>query len=264
MLIEDEAILSTFLEFFQSFAQPVVHKTLQTDPTARVNLTGLDDLFFNNVCLKKPTCKNQLIQELKDLQRELNKPLLAWVTAETESPEQVKALLAQHFESPGAFYGMLLQLQEATLTEDSNNVSIQAVQDAQDYASFAQIFCETFHLKNVYDATVSWLNKQHHLLKPTCINYLARVDGQVAGICSLAINRSFTKCRTGGFYNACVLPQYRNRGVATAMACHRVRIAQALGLQNLSIVLMSDAMARGYCERLGFKNYKTLTPYIIR
>jgi hypothetical protein len=51
--------------------------------------------------------------------------------------------------------------------------------------------------------------------------------------------------------------------VATAMASHRVKKAKALGLEYLSVILMSDAMARGYCEKLGFKNYKTLTPFFL-
>ena len=98
---------------------------------------------------------------------------------------------------------------------------------------------------------------------PSVYSYIARVHGVVAGVCALVIDEKFNNCSTGGLYDGCVLPEFRKLGVGTAMACYRIKVAQALGLQSLSIVLMSDGMARGYCNRLGFKKHHVMTPYYI-
>ncbi len=259
----DNAILSTFLEVFKSFQlQPMPDISLQYDPTATIFLTGLKDLFFNAVCIKNPTDQEQLIIELQTIQKQYGVPLTVWITHETERPE-FELLLKKHFESPGPFFGMLLDLEQTQTSAIPDNIAIEMIQNARQAKEFSKIYCEVFNL-DVPKECEQWAIKQFESDNPACLNYIASIDGKIAGISSLAIDRAFKEFKTGGFYNACVLPEFRNKGIATAMACHRIDVAKQMGLDNLSIVLMSDAMARGYCERLGFTNYKTMTPYFIR
>lgn len=260
---EDQAILSTFVEIFKSFQLSSIPKiSLQFDPEATIVLTGLNDIFFNSICIKTPIDQEKLLMELKNLQQQLKVPLTIWITHETAVPE-FEILLKENFESPGPFYGMLLDLKQAPLTKTPNNISIEVVESPTQAKEFAKIYCEIFHL-NVLEEIEKWAIKQYEMDNPTCITYIARVNGKIAGVSSLVIDHSFKAFKTGGFYNACVLPDFRKHGVATAMACHRIQVARNLGLENISIILMSDAMARGYCEQLGFKNYQTMTPYFIR
>src|ERR1044072_66353 len=107
---KDEAILSTFVEVFKSFqlndrAQPL----LTYDPSATIVITDVNEICFNSVCIKNPLSNERLIEELEELQRKLNKPLTVWITPETQGIE-LKAKLQNKFESPGAFYGMFLEL----------------------------------------------------------------------------------------------------------------------------------------------------------
>ena len=185
-----------------------------------------------------------------------------WITPETQGQEFEKKLKEQ-FESPGAFYGMLLDLKSANLSPTPQNITIKLVQSHNDANTFARIYCDTFHFSSLLEHTEKWAIAQYKMDNPTCINYIARVDGVDAGVSTLVIDRNFNEFRAGGFYNACVLPQYRKSGVATAMACHRIEVSKTIGLDYLSIILMSDAMTRGYCTKLGFKDCKTLTPYFI-
>ena len=260
---KDKAILSTFLEVFKSFQlQPMPNITLQYDPAATIFLTGLNDLFFNYVCIKNPLDQEQLIIELNAIQKQYNIPLTVWITHETEIPEFEK-LMKEHFESPGPFFGMLLELEQAQTAVIPENITIEIIQNPLQAKEFSKIYCDVFNL-NVPKECEQWVITQYEKYNPACINYIARINGKIAGVSSLAIDRAFKEFKTGGFYNACVLPEFRNNGIATAMACHRIEVAKQMGLDNLSIVLMADAMARGYCERLGFKNYKTMTPYFIR
>lgn len=261
---EDKAILSTFAEVFKSFqTDTVIQPTLKYDPTADISIANVDALFFNGIYIKNPLDQKKLIEELQNLQHEVGKPLTIWITAETQRPEFAEMLKA-HFESPGSFYGMLLDVNQAQRSPIHEQITIDQVNNKEQAHDFAKLFCEVFHFPSLQEHTARWAMQQYEMESPVCMNYLARIDGVLAGVSSLAIDRAFKMFNAGGFYNACVLPEFRKSGVGTAMANHRVSVAKTLGLQYLSIVLMSDAMARGYCEKLGFTNHKTMTPYYIR
>ncbi|KTD65450.1 GNAT family N-acetyltransferase [Legionella spiritensis] len=261
---EDKAILSTFVEVFKSFqTDTIIQPSLKYDPTAGISITNLDALFFNGIYIKNPLDQKKLIEELQNLQHELGKPLTIWITAETQIPE-FEEMLKARFESPGPFYGMLLDLNQAKLSCSHEKITVELVKNKEQANDFAKIFCEVFHFPNLLESTARWAMKQYEMENPVCMNYLSRIDGVAAGVSSLAIDRNFKTFNAGGFYNACVLPEFRKSGIATAMANHRVTVAKTLGLEYLSIVLMSDAMARGYCEKIGYINHKTMTPYYIR
>lgn len=261
---EDKAILSTFVEVFKSFqADTITQPSLKYDPTAVISIANLDALFFNGIYINNPLDQKKLIEELQDLQLDLGKPLTIWVTAETQTPE-FEEMLKARFESPGPFYGMLLDLNQAKPPSSPGKITVELVTNKEQANDFAKIYCEVFHFPSLLEHTARWAIKQYEIDNPVCMNYLSKIDGVMAGVSSLAIDQNFKAFNAGGFYNACVLSEFRQSGIATAMASHRVNVAKALGLEYLSIVLMSDAMARGYCEKLGFINHKTMTPYYIR
>lgn len=261
---EDQAIISTFKNVFKSFnTDAIIQPTLTYDPSATVAITNLDGLFFNAIYIKNPLDQKKLIGELQVLQKNLGKPLTVWITAETNAPELEK-MLKSRFESPGAFYGMLLNLSQIHVPSHREGISVEPIKTPEQARDFANIFCEVFGFQNLIHQITQWAIQQYEMEKPVCINYLSKMDGVSAGVSSLAIDWQFKAFKAGGFYNAAVLPAFRTFGIATAMAHHRVNVAKAMGLEYLSIVLMSDAMARGYCEKLGFIHYENMTPYYMK
>ena len=259
---EDQAVLSTMMGLFQSFGAEIA-QGLKEDSEARVIVTGWNDYFFNNIYLKKPRHPERLVDEIKGFHQQLKKPLIVWVTSETEADADVLDALKQNFVTHGNFYGMWLNLDEAQLVACPAHIQIESVQTEQDAEDFSKLLCDVFQLNNVRDELKKWAIKQSRMDQPDALNYLARLNGKLAGACSLSIDRQFKEGQTGGFYNAAVLPEFRRAGVGSAMASHRARVARSMGLDSLSIVLMSDAMARGYCEKLGFKDYQPLTPFFL-
>ena len=158
---------------------------------------------------------------------------------------------------------MLLDLQQANLTACPKEVTIEQVKNREQAVIYATLLCEVFNFPRLFEHTINWLEQQIYAPQPSGYSFLAKVNGEVAGACSLMVDYHFKEFRAGGLYNACVAPKFRKYGVGTAMACHRVNIAKELGFDCLSIILMSDAMARGYCQRMGFTSYGTLTPYYV-
>lgn len=261
---KNPAILSLFVDVFKSFKiDAIIEPTLKYDPTAIVSIADLDELFLNNIYIKNPLNQKKLIEELESVQRSLAKPLTVWMTAQTQTLE-FEAMLKARFESPGLFYGMLLDIDKATPSTSHKKITIEQVKTTKQANDFARIYCEAFHFPSLLDHTSRWAIQQYKMANPVCINYLARLDGMIAGASSLAIDHNYKVLNAGGLYNDCVLPQFRKAGIATAMANHRLNAAKELGLKYLSVVLMSDTMARGYCEKLGFINTNTMTPYFIK
>lgn len=264
MRTEDKAILSTWVEYLRSLKinPSFVTPSLKYDPDASMVITGINENLYNSIFLHHPLNGSQLTQELSALQRELNLPLTAWVT-DVPAASQIHHMLGAKFYSPGPFYGMLLDLNKANISVCPQGICIEAVTNQCLAEVYAEVFSNTFGFPNMFEPTVRWAVEQYEALNQYGVSYIAKVNGVVAGVCSLIVDREFKAFKTGGFYNACVLPEFRNRGIGTAMACHRIKVAKELGMKQVSILLMSDAMARGYCEHLGFVNFKTLTPYYI-
>jgi GNAT superfamily N-acetyltransferase len=261
---EDKAILSTFAETFKSFQSSQITQPLfKYDPDATVIMNGVNEILFNSVCIKNPLDQEKLIKEFQAFHHILKKPLTIWLTPETQA-DGLEEKLKEQFETPGYFCGMLLDLKKAHLFVTPNTIKIIPVANQQDANYFAKIYCEVFGFPNLLEYIEKWVRKQYEADPPICINYLAKIDDSVAGVCSLVVDKNFKDFNTGGLYNACVLPKYRKMGVATAMANYRIEVAKTLGLDCLSIILMSDAMARGYCEKIGFQNYMTMIPFFLR
>ncbi|MCL5070175.1 MAG: GNAT family N-acetyltransferase [Actinobacteria bacterium] len=263
MFIEDKAILSTWIYYLDSLKSQsaVTIKSLMQDRASYAVITKITENLYNSIFLKQPRNNIELCEELRIIQSKLKLPLTAWVTPETETKDL--SYMVKNFKSPGSFYGMLLDLEKAQITPCPDYIEIHPVESKQDINDYANAFCRIFQFPSMLGPTIGWLERQLNKKAPSIRSYIAKINGEIAGISSLIINKDFTSFKTGGLYNGGVLPQFRNRGVGTAMACYRVNIAKSMQLKNLSILLMSDAMARGYCERLGFIEYSPLTPFYI-
>lgn len=77
-------------------------------------------------------------------------------------------------------------------------------------------------------------------------NYIAYWKGQPAGAGML-----YCRNGMGGIYNMCTLPQYRERGLATAILAAIMADAAGLGCEGVG--LTPTAMGRPLYERLGFR-----------
>jgi ribosomal protein S18 acetylase RimI-like enzyme len=259
---EEKSIASTLRQVFQNFHfQPSV--ALASDHTAKSFISGWDAFFFNNILLEGPSDPENLISEIKHIHGSLKKPLMIWTTPETIQDKEARLTksLESAFSTHGAFFGMLLDLSHVNFSADlSPDITIEAVHDEQSSTEFSKILCHVFQMRLIEDKMAQWALQQTRTSSPGAINYVAKCHGVPAGVSSLFLN---SPLKTGGLYNAAVLPEYRKSGVGTAMAEHRAQVAHSMGLETLSIILMSDAMALGYCERMGFKKICEFTPYFV-
>jgi GNAT superfamily N-acetyltransferase len=82
--------------------------------------------------------------------------------------------------------------------------------------------------------------------------YLARIDGRVVGGATLAV-----RGRVAGFFGASTLPEYRNRGVQTALLHHRLERAGEAKCELAVSLAQPGSRSQRNITRLGFQTLYT-------
>ncbi len=81
------------------------------------------------------------------------------------------------------------------------------------------------------------------------MRFLARIDGQPAGGAAMAI---IDQAKIAAFFGAATLPEFRSRGVQTALFHERLRIAAGSGAEWSVVVTQPGTSSCRNAERLGF------------
>jgi ribosomal protein S18 acetylase RimI-like enzyme len=79
-------------------------------------------------------------------------------------------------------------------------------------------------------------------------SFLAEVDGRLAGASSMFTDHGYL-----ALSSASVLPQYRNRGIHTALIRHRLGIGRELGCDLAGFFAMPGSVSQHNAERHGFR-----------
>jgi GNAT superfamily N-acetyltransferase len=82
--------------------------------------------------------------------------------------------------------------------------------------------------------------------------YLARMDGRIAGGATLAVRKGIA-----GFFGASTLPQFRNRGVQTALLQFRMQRAVQLGCDLAVSLAQPGSISQRNITRSGFQTLYT-------
>jgi hypothetical protein len=83
-------------------------------------------------------------------------------------------------------------------------------------------------------------------------SYLARINGRVVGGATLSL-----RGKTAGFFGAGTLPEFRNRGVQTALLHTRMVRAAEAGCDLAVSLAMPGGHSQRNITRLGFRTYYT-------
>ncbi|MDY7075337.1 MAG: GNAT family N-acetyltransferase [Chloroflexota bacterium] len=151
---------------------------------------------------------------------------------------------------------VVLDLLDFQIPALSHKVVIRRV--AQDQAlAFAEIFMAAFDLPSDFAPYMAQL-LEPSLSLPGVRHYIALIDGQPVGTCSLIRHKNF-----GILGSAGVLLEHRKSGAATNLAIKAVTEAREQGIDTV----MAQTMAGTWLERLlcisGFKRVFTRTCYTL-
>jgi ribosomal protein S18 acetylase RimI-like enzyme len=96
-----------------------------------------------------------------------------------------------------------------------------------------------------------WLGEFNHknLAHPDQSFYIGRLDGKPAGVTLLLITGEIA-----GIYAVATLPEYRKKGVSTALLNRAVGDARARGCTVISLQVSQGSYAQKLYRSLGFEN----------
>ena len=90
--------------------------------------------------------------------------------------------------------------------------------------------------------------KKQYFCRPDFCNYIAYIEGEVAGIASL-----FISGREGYIANDYTFDKHRGRGVQKALLAHRINKAVEAGLENLYTDVEFGSVSHNNMEKMGFR-----------
>ncbi|MFA8450929.1 MAG: GNAT family N-acetyltransferase [Bacteroidales bacterium] len=157
----------------------------------------------------------------------------------------------------GVYTGVMKNLNTQLNTPNINpDIKIKKITQAEEYKSYIDIITIGFGLNNEvkkeFEKKLDILNEKLNLT-----HYLAFFNNKP---CSVAT--SFYHNKTVGLYNAATLPEYRKKGVFTAIMNIALSNAQNKGCNYAVAQLMGKKQASGLVNTFDFEEVAYFTPYI--
>ena len=167
-------------------------------------------------------------------------PFIWWTSA--------KILEEKGFQFGGFLTGIALDtLEDIPDQELSSQLQIKTVNSEEDLNLFASLVTHATGLDPIclkqFQAVST--TAMHHGKQ---IHFIASIDGNPAGGVTLS-----TSASTAGIWNLGTLPEYRKRGVATALVGAALSEAKKLQYSQVIAILMPKGMAWTLFMKLGFK-----------
>ena len=132
----------------------------------------------------------------------------------------------------------------------ANDVKINIVSDSCGMDLFTDIQTRGFLEKEEsYEDWYSWLGKynQLNLNASNQIFYIGSVAGKPAGVTLLLMTKGI-----GGIYAVATLPEYRKKGISTALLRRAISDANEQGCSTIALQALKDSYAESFYGRVGF------------
>jgi hypothetical protein len=156
----------------------------------------------------------------------------------------------------GEFAGVLVDLREIKSQPQEKQITVREVQNEAEYRTFIEILGEGFQLsKEIQKDFFNLLSSYGE--KGLFRHYLGYWDGQVGSAIT-----SFPHEGVVGVYNGTTLHDFRKRGLLTALLQRALMDGKSSGCKHGIGQLMSTAMAKGACEKIGFKKVCQILPFL--
>lgn len=187
--------------------------------------------------------------------RERKLPMAWWIGPKTQPDTLSEALECYGFELVASEAAMAINPSVADYELASEEVEVQAVNTTTDLRTWVEIMTGVYELPEFTQEPWFQILKKAGLgSRKKLQHFLARVDGEVAGVGSL-----FYGTQAAGIYNIAVLPQYRGQGVASTLTISLLSLVEESGHEMAT--LCSSQKAKSLYRRIGFRVYGEMSCY---
>jgi GNAT superfamily N-acetyltransferase len=250
----NKTIITGLLDFFQSITEGnnLPHSEFHNSSERTMYCSGINYAPLNGVLDKgKNDIDPAQIVAIIDTFQSKKLPLVWW----TDN----KILEIHGFQFAGSMKGISLDLSESKINPKKTipaNLKIDKVQTRQEMDQFCKILDACFGLGE--EATKQYSIASYSALKQQKqIHYLGYLDGRPVSTLTLTITPTST-----GLWNGATQPEYRKRGISTALSCEALSEAKKRGYKEAIAILMPKGLAASMTQNLGFKEVCNLPFYI--
>lgn len=222
--------------------------------------SGCEFPFFNGVFNNYNNQASYLKDNLASITQffsEKNTPFIWWWLQDSEIPHDIKFDLdANGFQCLGDYLGIAASLDQVNLDLSPSTIKITNVVSKDEYSKFLEIICSVFQLS---DSVKIDLGNMYQSYGPNgkFTHYLALHENE-----PIATVTSYVNGKVVGLYNGATLPNFQKKGACTILIKNVIKEAMSKGCEYAVAQLMAPGMAKGLTEKIGFKHYCTLLPFL--
>jgi predicted GNAT family acetyltransferase len=208
-------------------------------------LSGLTERFYNAVIGAPKNSPKACIQEQKKFFQEKNFPFV-WFLTTSIYPSFEKALMEEGFQNIGTFKGVIGSLPKLQEPIVPIGYTLERIEDEAALTEFNDLLCGEFDLQEttkgpLKKALLDFSGKYMY-------HYGVRKEGKLVSILSTFIEGNLVS-----FWNTTTLSEERKKGLSTALLTLALKDATQKGCTTGASYLMTDGMALGICEKLGYE-----------
>lgn len=223
--------------------------------------TGCEFPFFNGVFNNYKYQNTEIKDDLAKITEFFaakNKPFIWWWTQQSEMPGEIKQELADNgFQFLGDFSGIAAKLTDVKFNgEVDEKITVKRVETPDEYNQYLTIICEVFQLT---DSVKKDFHDMYQSYGPNgkFIHYLGFYENVPA-----ATLTSYISDKVVGLYSGATLAKVQKKGLCGTIGQVAIKEAIDAGCEYAISQLMAPGMAKGVSEKVGFKEYCTLYPYL--
>lgn len=242
-----DAIFAGRLEFFKASAvnSPLPGASFTKVGGSYVYVSGIDYPVSNGVIASEKEPSKEHVMMAIGYFNSLKLPFMWWTHAD----------LSQYgFTFGGILNGVALDLKNDFPEAPASIATIKKV-DASDSKVFSDLSAGVFGL-NPNAREAFHLSMNESMLHGDMVHFIAYIDDKPVGAVTLSIGT------TGGIWNLATLPEYRNKGVGSALVFAALKEAKERNLPTAMAILMPKGMAWNLLSKLGFKSYHQFPFYL--
>jgi len=248
-----ESIYAERVNFFRTLSElEILPSASFLDlPHRQLYASGLDYAPCNGIFEKPqaPTLRMRDLEEAIAYFEDKKLPFVWW----TDNP----ILEKKEFVFGGVMKGVAIDLaDELPFALPIQGITLKIVKTEEELRQFCRTCCICFPMDEQCSSQISVLNAEIWK-RGEYVYFLAEKDGQPISCVTLSISPG--SC---GIWNFGTLPEYRKKGIGSALTLFALKEAQERGFSHCMAILMPKGLAWGSFQMLGFREYCNFPFYI--
>ena len=208
---------------------------------------------FHNILMgapEKPSSYDQFIADQTVYFKNSAMPFV-WYVNEDEHADFQAHLLKKGFISPGTLQGVIKEFDKPIVhAEIPEGFTLERAIDKNGINDFTQLVCDTFGMlgtaRTLFEKV---LVEDAQGANPLLYHWLMRRKGEAVSAVTTMIKDDVVS-----FWNGATKPEYRKKGLSTALRRNALQDAIKKGSKFGISYLMAEALAFGICQKLGYES----------